>query len=254
MKATGVIIFLMHFSSVMYAQETVQIGYFKYQLTSENFSAVCDLFCRGTESSFILYDKDIKHTSDTISDSKGGDNRTTIRVDVSDGNDFVLYKNYQTNQMISRELVVSGRKCIVKDSIPQLVWKLTNEKKRIGPYSCQKATTSFRCADYTAWFTTAIPLPYGPWKLGGLPGLIVEVINEKVKLKYTLIAAEYPANKTPAFVVAPPKTNDPVYSFADFATLQQQEIKKVRAFLLSKSGDPFSGQFKMDMPECFTSH
>ena len=35
------------------------------------------------------------------------------------------------------------------------------------------ATTHFRGRDWKVWFSEEIPLPLGPWKLGGLPGLIL---------------------------------------------------------------------------------
>lgn len=59
--------------------------------------------------------------------------------------------------------------------LPSMDWVITDEKKTIAGYICQKATTTFQCRDYEAWFTKEIPLAYGPWKLHGLPGIILEV-------------------------------------------------------------------------------
>jgi len=72
------------------------------------------------------------------------------------------------------------------DSTPLLVkeddfnwqWEITDETKKIGDFDCQKATTSFRGNKYEAWFTSEIPVSYGPWKFNGLPGLILEVLSE----------------------------------------------------------------------------
>ena len=41
-------------------------------------------------------------------------------------------------------------------------------------YTCQKATCHFRGRNYVAWFAPDIPVRQGPWKLGGLPGLILK--------------------------------------------------------------------------------
>ena len=61
---------------------------------------------------------------------------------------------------------------------PVMNWKITKESQKILGYSCYKATTKFRGREYIAWFTPDIPYNFGPWKLGGLPGLILKVEND----------------------------------------------------------------------------
>jgi len=77
-----------------------------------------------------------------------------------------------TNQIVSYEDVLSDLK-----------WKLLPEKSDILGYSCQKAVTTFRGRNYLAWFTTELPNMNGPWKLGGLPGLIL--FAEDASKQYT---------------------------------------------------------------------
>ena len=68
-----------------------------------------------------------------------------------------------------------GTLCYV-DSIPSLAWNYMDaQSDTILGYECQKATALFAGRTYTAWFTTEIPLPYGPYKFGGLPGLILRI-------------------------------------------------------------------------------
>ncbi len=61
---------------------------------------------------------------------------------------------------------------------PELVWKISNEKHKIGAYNAQKAIADFGGRKWIAWFTTEIPFPDGPYKFYGLPGLIVKVGDE----------------------------------------------------------------------------
>ena len=56
---------------------------------------------------------------------------------------------------------------------------IENETKMILNQKCQKASTSFRGRNYTAWFSTKIKYPFGPWKMNGLPGIILEVYDDQ---------------------------------------------------------------------------
>ena len=57
-------------------------------------------------------------------------------------------------------------------------------------YPCHKATTHFRGRDYVAWYTEEIPYPYGPYKFGGLPGLITCIYDTQREHIYTLVGFE----------------------------------------------------------------
>lgn len=56
-------------------------------------------------------------------------------------------------------------------------WNIGDETKEILGYKCFIATAHFRGNDWIAWFTPDIPLSLGPWKFGGLPGLILEIYD-----------------------------------------------------------------------------
>lgn len=64
---------------------------------------------------------------------------------------------------------------LVEDNYNKLEWVITDENKTIAGYKCLKATTTFRGRKWIAWFTPDIPIASGPWKLYGLPGLILEI-------------------------------------------------------------------------------
>lgn len=78
------------------------------------------------------------------------------------------------------------------DSIPSLAWNYINSQSdTILGYECQKATTTFAGRTYTAWFTTEIPLPYGPYKFGKLPGLILRIQDTDKQFLWECIGFEH---------------------------------------------------------------
>ena len=69
---------------------------------------------------------------------------------------------------------INAKIFLVEDNYIMPDWTITNESKVIAEYPCIKATTTFRGKKWIAWFAPQVPLSCGPWKLHGLPGLIME--------------------------------------------------------------------------------
>ena len=103
-------------------------------------------------------------------------------------------------QQFTREEELMGKFFLIQDSLDRPQWKMTQETKTIGKYTCYKATytqTVRRPAfmagkrpkpgeeppveeiemETVAWYTPQIPVSMGPDQLTGLPGLILEVNN-----------------------------------------------------------------------------
>jgi len=72
----------------------------------------------------------------------------------------------------------------VKDKPRIISWELLNETKNINSFKCQKARGNFRGRTYIVWFTNEIPVSLGPWKLNGLPGLILEAKDSLNQFQY----------------------------------------------------------------------
>ena len=105
---------------------------------------------------------------------------------------YDIYRNYPkeglftTTDVIRREFFY-----ICEDSIPQLEWELLEGDTIIATYPCQKAICEFHGRKWTAWYTLDIPYEYGPWKLCGLPGLILTAWDNENFFSFECVKIEY---------------------------------------------------------------
>ena len=83
-----------------------------------------------------------------------------------------LLRNLTTNRMEVQGL--RGLEfCYYTDSTARFDWTLEDETMTVCGYTCRKATARFRGRTWTAWYAEELPVNAGPWKLYGLPGLIL---------------------------------------------------------------------------------
>ena len=64
-------------------------------------------------------------------------------------------------------------------------------------YHCQLAKTNFKGRTWYAWYAEDIPLPEGPWKLIGLPGLTLKAYDENKEYSFTAIGMSTLTAPTP---------------------------------------------------------
>ena len=74
-----------------------------------------------------------------------------------------------------------------QEDIPQIDWVLSDSTKMICGYLCHQATATFRGRNWIAWYCD-IPKSAGPWKLNGLPGLILAAETEDKEHTFSAIS------------------------------------------------------------------
>ncbi|MCQ9641233.1 GLPGLI family protein [Chryseobacterium sp. WG14] len=235
MKKLGIIVFAVFMQHI-----SAQTNRFVYQVTMKpNAENKTDIKTENAyldispEKSVFYSENRIKRDSIMQKAFQGGGGRGSINRD--------QMENLRTNMSYSVEKDKINQKTYFKDRIGRdsysyeedrpLNWKISSETTKIGEYKVQKAETDFGGRKWTAWFTTDLPYQDGPYKFGGLPGLIVKVEDDRGDYSFDLMKnfkiAEFPVLN---------QFGSPIkVKRADFVK-QQQKFKTDPAAFMSQSG------------------
>jgi GLPGLI family protein len=107
-----------------------------------------------------------------------------------------IYKNYPKNGfyiVIDRMVVFSPFHVEGKMETPQ--WQfISDSTATILGYQCHLAVTKFKGRTWKAWYADDIPLDNGPWKLCGLPGLILRAYDSQRQFVFNATGMEQKHN------------------------------------------------------------
>jgi GLPGLI family protein len=77
-----------------------------------------------------------------------------------------------------------GINYLVEGDIEIINWKILKDTSNFSGIHAQKATATYKGRNWIAWFAPELPFANGPWKLGALPGLIVEAYDDKNDVQF----------------------------------------------------------------------
>lgn len=121
---------------------------------------------------------------DALADRLEARRNATSVLDESKGESMSIFKNRNTNKIITfdngpLEGFDTFTNFKLTEEIPPQNWEITNDTLSVLGYDCRKAVAPFRGRTFNAWFTLDIPVNEGPWKLYGLPGLILKAKDDE---------------------------------------------------------------------------
>ncbi len=152
---------------------------------------------------------------------------------------YIFEKIKKENKLYYSEPIMTKRFYVV-DSLHPMKWKINKEIKSILGYPCQKAQTHFRGRDYIAYFTKKIPVNNGPYKFGGLPGLILEVYSTDGEIKFLTKSINFSKN-TITHVPSYTKYYGKYISHQDFVSTYITTWKNIIAKLKSRAEEHVPG-------------
>lgn len=91
----------------------------------------------------------------------------------------LLWHDKQKNEFEQLNVFGAGFFCAY-DSLAFQDWRIIEDKtQEICAHKCHKALATFRGRTWTVWYTPEIAHSSGPWKLHGLPGLILKAEDDR---------------------------------------------------------------------------
>lgn len=111
-------------------------------------------------------------------------------------------------------------------------WKITDSTKNVLGYECIKAIAHYHGREWEAWFSPEIPISNGPWKLQGLPGLILEASADSGQ--YTFMATGLQQTSRPII---------PIYNADKYEKTDRISFLKARRAFLDNPIGAINAQF-----------
>jgi GLPGLI family protein len=229
--------FLVFFLQPAFSQDHIAKAVYKceslIQKGIEGYNGTNTLYFTAEKSLYIHNDYPKKDEygglgTNSISFTKGDSEGSPIFTDRKEGVVYFKVDYYSPIQSY-----------ILKEKIPVINWSILPESRKIGTLQAIHAKGVFGGRTYNVWFTPDIPLPYGPNKFGGLPGLILEVYSEDGFVKYKFQSFE--SNTKDLVVLEKPKSGKEITD-EEFRTFVINDLLSVEALSTDQvkvtNGDP----------------
>jgi len=190
------------------SQNTSGLAIYETKYPSNNINAKpveSRLYFNDTISIYIRLSKKF-HIQNDAGVKKEGEG-IGITFDNSDEKGEIIHRNFNAEKIKLRfPKTAAFDAFIVDDAWLKIAWEIKEDTLTIGKFKCKKAIGDFRGRTYIAWFTEEIPLPYGPFKLYGLPGLILQAEDSEKMFSVYMKSIEYPTSQE--FEVDEPNEKD----------------------------------------------
>ena len=105
-----------------------------------------------------------------------------------DVNSTVYFFFAKENKFLTKERLINTY--LVEEIAPKINWTITADTADFSGIHCQKALAHFKGRNWIVWYAPDLPFQSGPWKLNGLPGLIIDAYDEKKEVWFQFAGME----------------------------------------------------------------
>lgn len=167
-------------------------------------------------------------STDTAAKGPADENEVFIGADTV----MQVWKDLEHDRLVFMDLTLSGRPVPYGDTLHPMAWHLLPGQRILDGIECHRAETRFRGRTYIAWYAPSIPIPHGPWKLGGLPGLVLEAFDEDRNLTFRFLSIK--GEDTPGDPM-PPTPSGGIGDYAAYRDYWQGTFRRLRRSMAAQS-------------------
>ncbi len=150
-------------------------------LLGRNASACTSIDARTQQETFVKQIQDqVKNAADP--------NHLNLTISAQRPVSDEYFQFFTTHKLFSKKKLLND--FLIEEPIPVINWKISSDTLTISGLHCQKAAAHFKGRDYEVWFCADLPFRSGPWKLQGLPGLIVQAADKNREIVFEFAGIE----------------------------------------------------------------
>jgi GLPGLI family protein len=138
---------------------------------------------------------------------------------------FFMKRDFKENTLYDG-IYLLGKNYLIHDSIVPPVWKILNDMKEVAGHICMNASSvdTLRKQNIMVWFALDMPIPSGPDRFIGLPGMVLEVdINNGAAI---MTADKIDLKPLTSELKVPEKIKGKKINTADYIQIVEKQMKE----------------------------
>lgn len=147
-------------------------------------------------------------------------------------------KDRNKNVMTEYDTVAGEDRYYYNEQLAGINWEIKDTTETILEYECLMAECDYHGRHWTVWFTPEIPIYDGPWKLNGLPGLIMRAMEDSGQYEFTAVGIENYEEEI-----------EPVYQKFLYEKIDRKELLQTKRLIDENFGGFVSARTGISLPK-----